>query len=57
MLFFQCYKLIGKIKKKFPMKIRDMHKIENENFLVMGIKNDFQYMFQKILLKDMSIYS
>lgn len=56
MLIFQYCKLIGKIKKKNPMKIRDICKIEKEKlsflvFLLIGIKNDFQYTFQKNTFK------
>ena len=46
---------------KFPVKTRDIHKIKKNNvsalvFLVIKIKKNYQSMFQKILLRGMSIY-
>ena len=46
----------------FPVKIRDIHKIEKKNlsalvFLVMKIRNNSQSTFQKMLLRNMSRYT
>ena len=40
---------------KFPVKIRDNHKIEKLAFFVMKTKKNIQSMCQKILSKDMLI--